>query len=234
MPSYLQENLDNVISHIKKANRRRLCIWDLDDTLFKTHPNKMKIVVIDKKTNQPLKRNGKTVTMNSHEFADKETRERIIGQDGVLKEPDSYKAFRDAEIFYNHAKPITKNLQLAIEDFEEPNTFFMILTARANMELNGSITAGRDLFNKKLLEHGLNMNMPKDFKTSHVVRTASVTELPGGHGKKYVIISILNENPHIDFVSLWDDSSDNIEKFKTIKNEFRGRRITFEAHHVKK
>lgn len=227
MPSYLEENLDNVIHNIKNSKRKKLSVWDIDDTLFSTPSNKMKIVVLDKKTHQPLKRNGKSVTMNSHEFADKETRERIIGNDGVLKEPDSYKVFRDSSVFYKHAIPINENLEHAVKDFNNKQMFFMILTARGNMN-------DKNLFNEKFKQYGLNMNITDGLRTSHIVRTASVTNLPGGLGKKYVISTILQEIPEINFVSLWDDSQDNINQFNTLKNEFRGRRITFDAHHVKK
>ena len=215
------ESLTNVIGKITRLKRKELAIWDVDDTLFRTPEKHLKIKVVDRITRKPVIRNGKQVSITTHDFADEKKLNQLLDEtNGCLLEPDSFLAFRDAKIFKKHAKAIDENIKHALRDYNNPQKFFLVLTARANMN-------DKQPFLDHFAEHGLNMNT----NHSHVVRARSVTATGGAAGKKEVMAAILRKATFIKKVDFWDDSSSNIAAFTTLPKEFPD--VQFVPHHIK-
>jgi hypothetical protein len=220
--SITTESLVNVLGKIMRAKRKELAIWDVDDTLFATPAKHLKIKVVDRITHKPIIKGGKVLSVTSHDFADEEKLNKFLDEvKGCLVEPVSFLAFRNAKIFRKHAKAIEENLKHALRDYNNNSKFFMMLTARANMN-------DKKPFLEHFAEHGLNM----DTNHSHVVRTRSVTATAGAKGKKEVMSAILRKATFIKKVDFWDDSSGNIAAFKTLASEFPN--VELVPHHIKK
>lgn len=219
----LTETLDNVIEKIKRSKRKKLAVWDIDNTIFHSPADAMLIRVVDRITGKPLLKNGKPVVLTTREFADKPTLEKALGKNGALVEPASFNDFRNAGIFVRYATAIKENMARAKRDYTNSSMFFMVLTARGNMD-------DKKIFLKHFRDNGLNM----DTSFSHIVRAAAVSDKGGGAAKRAIIEEILTAVPDINFVSLWDDSKDNISEFKQIKDTFPSRKLTLEPHLIAK
>lgn len=220
------ETLRNVLVKLKRFKPNELSIWDVDDTLFATDPKFLKIKVFHReKPGVQVKKNGKPLTITTHEFADPKKLKKILdGVDGALVEPGSFADFRSAKIFRKHAKAIEDNLKVAQKEYNRPKVFFLGLTARSNM-----IDDVEDLL-QHFDDHKLNIR--KEVPHAHLVRARSITTTPGAEAKADIIRNILEEVPSIKIAQFWDDSSANIEAFMKLANEFPT--IKFVPHPVKK
>lgn len=210
------ETTESCIKNIIKSERTHLSIWDIDDTLVSHPENTTRIRVVKKNTKEYLKRDGKFVTMSTAEFADPIRQKKIIGSDGILTDSESFVDFRSSAIFVKHANIIEKNVIKAREEYKKTDTFFIMLTARGNMD-------DPNVFLDYFKRHGLNMNTKtksgnarKDVH-AHLLRAGSLTTLGGGAAKKKVILEILEAVPSIKSVDFYDDAADNIAHFKRIR-----------------
>lgn len=220
------ETLSNVISKIKKERKPKLSVWDIDDTLFKTPSKHLKIYLVDKKTKNRIRdKKGKFLSVTTEQFADEDHLKRILDDNNaVLDQRNSFGAFRDPKIFSKYAKPITKNLLVALKEYgNKKEVFFLALTARDNMD-----SEGLDDFLNHFANHGLNMNTDR----SHIIRARSITVLPGSEAKKKILESILRRCKFIEEVEFWDDSKSNISEFLKLREIFP--QVVFIENHVTK
>ena len=216
------ENLNTVVGKLKACKHPKLQIWDVDDTLFKTHESRLKIKIMDPKS--PKKQiiyKGRKQHMTTSEFGDDRKREDILKRVGGIINEDSFKDFKSSSTFMAHAKP-TEHFEIALKHFGRGriDTFFLVLTARPNMD-------DRKKFLQHFSNHKLNMN--EEF--SHITRTRSVTATPGAAGKGEVISEILSKcGSFITEIHFWDDAKSNIAKFNEISKAYP--KIKFFPHHV--
>ena len=218
--------IKTALGKMKTLRRSRLSIWDLDDTLFRTEAKHLKIKVVDRiDQRKPIIRNGKPLTVSSHDFANEKKLNELLDEvKGCLAEPQSFLSFRSASIFKKHSKAIEENVAKAVEDLSHKDKFFMILTARAK-------TNNKEVFLQHLADNGLNIKDGDAKLRSHAIFTRSVTSTPGAKGKQEVIAAILRNCPFIEQVDFWDDSSSNIASFNALDKEFPS--IKFIPHHIK-
>jgi hypothetical protein len=210
------ETTESTIRDMLASKRTHLSIWDIDDTLVRHPENTTRIRVVKKGTKDYLKRSGKLVTMSTAEFADPKRQKKIIGSDGELTDPESFVDFRSSAVFVKHAKVIEENVKKAVSEYGRKDTFFIMLTARGNMD-------DPNVFLDYFKGHGLNMNT----STSHILRAGSLTKLGGGAAKRKIIQEIIKAVPFIESVDFYDDASDNIAHFRRIR--FKNRKVKMRA-----
>jgi hypothetical protein len=221
LDSHTTENLASINFKIKSAKRNTLAAWDLDDTLFHIPSDKLKIKVFNEVGNKA----GNTIVyeMTTEEFGKGDLYiDKILEKHkGKLDENRSYSDFKSAEIFFKYAKPIQRNLRVAIDDTKNKEKFTIILTARSNLD-------DKEVFLRKLLRHGLDMNASH----THIIRTRSVTATSGANGKKEVVFDILKRNKNINRVEFWDDSQPNVSAIADLQRSFKTRNLLVQSTKV--
>lgn len=176
-------NLLNKINSIPTVNH--LSIWDIDDTLF-----------VSPKTFIYVVKNNSIIR--------KLTTEQFNGYRLSIGEKFDFFEFRDANLFFNTAKPLSANLSKAKKALESKNTFVLVLTARADFN-------DRDLFLKKFEAYGLNMSSPN----IHVVRSGNLG-MGTAEGKKEVLNSVLGTGK-FRTADMYDDDSRNLDAFMSLQ-----------------
>lgn len=217
LDSHTTENLTTVNSKIKSAKRNILAAWDLDDTLFHIPSEKLKIKIFNKTVDEIV------YEMTTEEFGkgDFYINKILKKYNGRIDEKKSFNDFRSAEVFFKYAKPIRKNVKVAIADTDDKSKFTIILTARPNLD-------DRELFLRKLRNHGLNMNLSH----THIIRTRSITATSGASGKKEVVSDILRRNKNINMVEFWDDSQSNVSAIASLQTSFKTRNLLVKSTKV--
>lgn len=192
-------SLQNVLKSISagKRKQRHIAVWDIDNTLFTTPKNKLTIRIIDK--------NKKVVqSYTTQEYAEvTESQKRAILSRGHNFD---FSDFRKSLIFARYAKPMIENINKAVVEYNDPSYFIMVLTARGDMD-------DKKLFLSHFSNHSLNMDV---FGKSHIVRAATI-----GLPKHEIMSTVLKENDHITTMKFYDDSSEEIKNFKTLRRDFR-------------
>lgn len=177
-----------------------LTIWDIDDTLFTTDT---KVHVV---------RGGKRIkSLTPAEF-------------NVYKlktgESLDFSEFRSAKVFADTARPINnvfKTAKAILTKFgSNPNKKTVIVTARSDLD-------NKQLFLDTFRKYGL------DIDKVHIHRAGNLGSGPSADNKKVVIRNLLNKSSY-SIVRLFDDASDNLDKFLELKSEFP--QTKFEAFFV--
>ena len=181
--------MDNLISKIKRLpdSVNTLSVWDIDDTLF-----------ISKDTHVYVTKNGKIVK--------KLTTEQFNGYKLGAGEKFDFFEFRDSNIFFNTAKPLSANLRQAKTALQSKNTMVLILTARADFN-------DKNKFLRKFESYGLDMSRPN----IHVARSGNLG-MSTAEGKKAVLESVFGTKK-FKFASMYDDDSNNLDAFLSLRNK---------------
>jgi len=181
--------MQNLINKIKRlpASVNTLSVWDIDDTLF-----------ISKDTHVYVTKNGKIVK--------KLTTEQFNGYKLGAGEKFDFFEFRDSNIFFNTAKPLSANLRQAKTALQSKNTMVLILTARADFN-------DKNKFLRKFESYGLDMSRPN----IHVARSGNLG-MSTAEGKKAVLESVFGTKK-FKFASMYDDDSNNLDAFLSLRNK---------------
>jgi hypothetical protein len=183
----MNRNLTNLLNKINSlASVDHLSIWDIDDTLF-VSPKTFIYVV---KNNSIVK---------------KLTTEEFNGYRLGGGEKFDFFEFRDANLFFNTARPLSANLLRAKRAIESRNTFVLILTARSDF-------GDKNIFLKKFETYGLNMSSPN----IHVARSGNLG-MGTAEGKKEVLKSVLNTGK-FQTADMYDDDARNLDAFLSLKS----------------
>lgn len=126
-----------------------------------------------------------------------------------------YSEFRSSKVFQKSATPIHKMIR-KLKAIHKNNKNVEIVTARSDMD-------DKQGFMKTLKHHGID---PHDI---HVRRAGNTGEKTPALAKHKVIGDLVKKHGYKK-VHLYDDSKDNLEKFKTLKHDHPD--VDFHAHHV--
>lgn len=183
----MNRNLINLLNKINSATGvNHLSVWDIDDTLF-----------VSPKTHIYVLKNGSVVK--------KLTTEEFNGYRLGGGEKFDFFEFRDANLFFNTARPLSANLTKAKAALESRTSFVMVLTARSDFN-------DKSVFLKKFETYGLNMSSPN----IHVVRSGNLG-MSTSEGKKEVLKSVLNTGK-FKSADMYDDDSRNLDAFLSLKS----------------
>ena len=179
-----------------------LTIFDIDDTLFKTTAR-----VAVKKSNKVVKR------LDPHSY---NTYQLKTGEEFDFKE------FRDAEKFYNEAKPIkgmmAKAKAILKNTLKNELSRVIIVTARDDFD-------DREKFLDTFRKYGF------DIDRVRVERAGKIKDIRSTAISKMVIIRNYLNTKQFSRVRLFDDSTENLKAFLHLQKEFED--IKFEAYFVK-
>jgi hypothetical protein len=126
-----------------------------------------------------------------------------------------YSEFKSSKVFKRSASPIHKMIH-KLKAIHKNNKNVEIVTARADMD-------DKHGFMKTLKHHGIDAN--------HIhVRRAGNTGAKTPAEAKHKVIGDLVKKHGYKKVHLYDDSKENLEKFKTLKHDHPD--VEFHAHHV--
>jgi hypothetical protein len=181
--------MDNLVNKIKKlpASVNTLSVWDIDDTLF-----------VSKDTHVYVTKEGK--------ITKKLTTEEFNGYKLSAGEKFDFFEFRDSNIFFNSARPLSANLKQAKNALESKNTMVLILTARADFN-------DKNRFLRKFELYGLNMKKPN----IHVSRSGNLG-MGTAEGKKAVLKSVL-DTKKFRIASMYDDDPRNLDAFLSLSSK---------------
>lgn len=183
----MNRNIINLLNKINSVSGvDHLSIWDIDDTLF-----------ISPKTFIYVVKNNSIVK--------KLTTEEFNGYRLGGGEKFDFFEFKDANLFFNTAKPLSANLARAKRALESRNTFVLVLTARSDFN-------DKNRFLKKFETYGLNMSSPN----IHVVRSGNLG-MGTAEGKKEVLKSVLNTGK-FKTADMYDDDARNLDAFLSLKS----------------
>jgi hypothetical protein len=208
-----RENLNTVIQKIKsKPNLTALSVWDIDDTLYHVdEKHKLKIIVKHPITKKVLKE------LTTADFANvNKISEELMSKHKIFNLTFDYSMFTDSSFFYNYAKPIQRNFPTAINEFKSHNNFFMVLTARSNMDI-------KELFLQRFEDDGL--NLISEYSKSHLVRKGSTDYVDKGKVLNDILKTVTSNNKNLTDVRFWDDNSGERKSVETISKQFP--QITF-------
>jgi hypothetical protein len=173
----------------------RLVVWDIDDTLFE---GTAKVRVVSKNKKEPIQ------VLTPAEF---NTHRLMPGQEYDFSD------FRSSDIF-SQSTPLLNNMLIAKDDMSRRDTFFLILTARANFD-------NKKAFLDKFLKYGFNLNLPH----SHVVRAGNrASKTSTSASKADVVRECLNIKSFKEVV-MYDDDIANLNAFLSLKTEFKKTRF---------
>lgn len=168
-----------------------LSIWDIDDTLFESL-NTHVYVLHDNKIVKRLT----TSEFNTYRLKPGETVD--------------FFEFKDANIFFHTASPLSSNIKKAKDAIESNHTFMVTLTARTNFNDKG-------LFLKKMSMFGLDLNRPD----THAIRAGNLNMGSPSVAKAKIISECLATN-RFKSVYMYDDSSKNLDAFLALKSANKG------------
>lgn len=177
-----------------------LTIWDIDDTLFTTD-TKVHVVRDGKRI--------KSITPAEFNVYKLKTGESLDFSD-----------FRSAKVFADTARPINnvfKTAKAILNKFSRsPNKKTVIVTARADLD-------NKQLFLDTFKKYGFNVD------NVHVHRAGNIGAGSSADNKKVVIRKLLKQTPY-SIARLFDDASENLDKFLELQSEFP--QTKFEAFFV--
>lgn len=207
------ENLSTVTQKIRsKSNLTALSVWDIDDTLYHVdEKHDLKIIIKHPITGKVL------AELTTAEFANiNKISEKLMSEHGIGNLAFDYSMFTDSSFFYNYAKPIQKNFPTAIAEFNSRNNFFMVLTARSNMNI-------KKLFLQRFEDDGLKL-ISQPLK-SHLVRKGSTSYKDKGAVLSDILKSVTANNKNLTDVRFWDDNAVERKGVENISKQFP--QITF-------
>jgi hypothetical protein len=161
-----------------------LSVWDIDDTLF-----------VSPKTNVYVVKNNKIVK--------KLSTEEFNGYKLGAGEKFNFFEFRDSQLFFNTAQPLSANLKKAKSALESKNTMVLILTARADFN-------DKNKFLRKFEMYGLDMSKPN----IHVARSGNLG-VGTASGKKAVLQEVFKTGKFTKAM-MYDDDSRNLDAFLSL------------------
>jgi hypothetical protein len=126
-----------------------------------------------------------------------------------------YSEFRSSKVFKKSASPIHKMIH-KLKAIHKNNKNVEIVTARSDMD-------DKHGFMKTLKHHGI------DPHEVHVRRAGNTGAKTPAEAKHKVIGDLVKKHGYKK-VHLYDDSKDNLEKFKSLKHDHPD--VEFHAHHV--
>ncbi len=180
----MDRNLINLINKINPLPVNHLSVWDIDDTLF-----------LSPKTSVYVTKNGKIVKkLSTEEF----NGSRLKGG-----EKFDFFEFKDSNLFFNTAKPLSANLMKAKNALQSRNTFVIVLTARSDFN-------DKNKFLRKFETYGLDMSKPN----IHVVRSGNLG-MGTAEGKKEVLKNVL-DTKKFRTGDMYDDDSRNLDAFLSL------------------
>lgn len=180
----MDRNLINLINKINPLPVNHLSVWDIDDTLF-----------LSPKTSVYVTKNGKIVKkLSTEEF----NGYRLKGG-----EKFDFFEFKDSNLFFNTAKPLSANLMKAKNALQSRNTFVIVLTARSDFN-------DKNKFLRKFETYGLDMSKPN----IHVVRSGNLG-MGTAEGKKEVLKNVL-DTKKFRTGDMYDDDSRNLDAFLSL------------------
>jgi GNAT superfamily N-acetyltransferase len=164
----------------------KLVIFDIDDTLVNTDT---KVGVV---------RDGRVVKrLNSHDF----THYKL--QPG---ESFDFGAFRDAQEFFQNARPIAPMISQLKRDIATGNKVIMV-TARAEFD-------DRDVFLNTFRKYGVEIDKV------HVYLAGNIElKVPTEEKKKMIIRDVMGKD-HYDKVIMYDDAEPNLHAFMSLASEY--------------
>jgi hypothetical protein len=172
------------------AARSALTIWDIDDTLFRTHA---KILV---KNQDHIVR----------ELSGSEFNRYSLGPN----EHFDFVQFDCARLFFDTSQPISnlwKTAKNTLKNIEKrPGSKMVIVTARRDLN-------NKDLFLETFKKHGM------DITKVHVYRAGNLPFGSSAKNKQHVIRSLLANGKYSE-TRLFDDHYPNLEAFLDLKSEF--------------
>ena len=191
--------LEGVLNRIDALPSKinNLSVWDIDDTLF-----------VSPKTNVYVTKGGKIVK--------KLSTEEFNGYKLKMGEQFDFFEFRDSNLFFRTAKPLSSNLRRAKQALESENTMVLILTARSDFN-------DKERFLKKFEMYGLDMGKPN----IHVVRSGNLG-MSTFEGKRATLAAVLNtkipsfkdkEAKRFKKASMYDDDSRNLDAFLSLSSK---------------
>ena len=184
--------MKGLLDKINKLGRNVnvLSVWDIDDTLFES-PNTFIYVI-----------------SNKGQIVDKLSTSKFNSHRLNPGEKYDFSEFRDSEIFFHGASPISGNISKAKKVLESKNTMLLLLTARGDFN-------NKSLFLKKFKKYGLDLNTPE----SHVARSGNLGISNTAQAKKNVLEQCLNTKKFTE-VHMYDDDSRNLEAFKSLQTTY--------------
>lgn len=192
------KELESVINKMRAHRTTQLSVWDIDDTLFETPAGKLKVHVLND--------DGEKVdSVTSAQYANENYLMEISRKHGLGDHLNfDFTQFRDSKLFFRYAKAIKKWMQEAKQEYSDARNFFMILTARDDMN-------DQQIFLQKFGMYGLNMNTNR----SHIIRAARVRK-----HKHEILAEILSSIQTVAVVKYWEDSPTEIRNYNTLGQKF--------------
>lgn len=182
----MNDALKNLILKVKRlpASVTTLSIWDIDDTLFESPKTHVYVI-------------------KNNSIVDKLTTEKFNGYKLKPGEVFDFSEFRDANLFFRTAKPLSVNLKKAKVALESKNTMVLILTARADFN-------DKNLFLRKFEMCGIDMKKPN----IHVVRSGNLG-MSTVDGKKTVMREVFAARS-FKYAMMYDDDRRNLDAFLSL------------------
>ena len=182
---------------ILEQKTSKLVIFDIDDTLVNTDT---RVDVV--RDNQVVR------SLNSQEF----THYKL-----APGEQFDFGRFRNAQEFFDQARPIVPMVQQLNRDIATGNRVIMV-TARADFD-------NRDLFLQTFRRIGVDID-----GVDHVYRSGNLKDPVRTEEKKRRVISSLLRKDHYDKVIMYDDATPNLDAFLSLAQDYPWTR--FYAWHV--
>lgn len=190
--------MEGYLDKINKLGTRvkTLSVWDIDDTLFLSPDTHVYVVAKNK-----IVKKLTTSEFNKYRLRPGESFD--------------FKEFRDSNIFFHGAQPLSSNIAKAKKAIESKNSMMLVLTARANFN-------NKNLFLAKFKLYGLDLNTPE----SHVARAGNLNISSTAKAKATIIDKCLNTKKFTD-VHMYDDDSRNLDAFLALESTFKN--VNFKA-----
>ena len=188
------------ISEKNDPNSSTFHAFDIDETLFAHDHDKVRIHVRDKKT-------GNIV----HSLTNQQYNAHKLHPDHEY----DYSEFRSSRVFEKSARPI-RSMIAKMKAIHKRNKNVEMVTARVDMD-------DKEHFAKHLAKYGI------DIRKIHVRRSGNLGDPSAPKNKANMISQLIKKNGYKK-VHLYDDSLDNLEHFKALKEQHPD--VEFHAHHV--
>jgi FMN phosphatase YigB (HAD superfamily) len=176
-------------------------LFDIDDTLFHHDNSKLQVHVKDKKT-------GERITSLSNQQYNSHKLDPNHEYD--------YSDFKSSSVFQKTAKPI-RSMIAKMKAIHKNNKNVEIVTARADFD-------DKDKFAHHMKKYGI------DIGDIHVRRSGNLDARVRPAVNKAKVISGLIKQEGYKKVHLYDDSHENLDAFKALKDQHPD--VEFHAHHV--
>lgn len=199
--------MQGYLNKINKLNgsTNTLYVWDIDDTLLTSkHVDELKILIYGN--------NGFIVkVLSPAEYNHWLDKNRDYYSSGEYTGDLSFINFKKAGLL-SKASGIKQNIEIARDQLNSRNMFFMTLTARSKMDNKVS-------FLKAMKEFGLDLNLDE----SHAVFAGEISReknINSAKAKAEIIEDALRTGK-FNQVNMYDDHRENLNAFKSLKSRFK-------------